>query len=36
MKEKSDGKWALPGGWADIGYTPTEVAAKEGFRRDRL
>lgn len=29
VKEKSDGKWALPGGWADVGYTPTEVAAKE-------
>ena len=29
VKEKSDGKWALPGGWADIGLTPTEVAAKE-------
>ncbi|WP_439875858.1 NUDIX hydrolase [Bacillus mycoides] len=29
VKEKSDRKWALPGGWADIGYTPTEVAAKE-------
>ncbi|MGE6400093.1 NUDIX hydrolase N-terminal domain-containing protein [Bacillus cereus] len=29
VKEKSDGKWALPGGWADIGYTPTEVAVKE-------
>ncbi|KFN02782.1 NUDIX domain-containing protein [Bacillus clarus] len=29
VKEKIDGKWALPGGWADIGYTPTEVAAKE-------
>lgn len=22
---------ALPGGWADVGYTPTEVAAKEVF-----
>ena len=21
----------MPGGWADIGYTPTEVAAKEVF-----
>ncbi|MBE7106277.1 NUDIX hydrolase [Bacillus cereus] len=31
VKEKSDGKWALPGGWADVGYTPTEVAAKEVF-----
>ena len=24
-----EGKWTLPGGWADIGYTPFEVAAKE-------
>lgn len=31
VKEKSDGKWALPGGWADVGYTPSEVAAKEVF-----
>lgn len=31
VKEKSDGKWALPGGWADISYTPTEVAAKEAL-----
>ena len=23
------GKWTLPGGWADIGYTPFEIAAKE-------
>ena len=30
-ERKSDGKWALPGGWADVGYTPTEVAAKEVF-----
>jgi ADP-ribose pyrophosphatase YjhB (NUDIX family) len=29
VKEKSDGLWALPGGWADIGYTPSEVAVKE-------
>lgn len=30
VKEKIDGgKWTLPGGWADIGYTPFEVAAKE-------
>ena len=29
VKEKIDGKWALPGGWADIGYTPSEVAVKE-------
>jgi ADP-ribose pyrophosphatase YjhB (NUDIX family) len=29
IREKLDGLWALPGGWADIGYTPAEVAAKE-------
>ncbi|WP_254909547.1 NUDIX hydrolase N-terminal domain-containing protein [Candidatus Enterococcus dunnyi] len=29
VKEKSDDSWALPGGWADIGYSPKEVAEKE-------
>lgn len=29
VKEKADGLWALPGGWADVGYTPSEVAVKE-------
>ncbi|MFS0906664.1 NUDIX hydrolase [Priestia aryabhattai] len=29
VKEKTDGKWSLPGGWADIGLTPSEVAVKE-------
>lgn len=29
VKEKVDGCWSLPGGWADIGYTPAEVAIKE-------
>ena len=29
VREKLDGKWALPGGWADIGYTPSEVVVKE-------
>ena len=29
VKEKLDGKWALPGGWADIGYSPSEVITKE-------
>lgn len=29
MREKADHAWALPGGWADIGYSPTEVAVKE-------
>ena len=30
VKEKSDqDRWTLPGGWADVGYSPFEVAAKE-------
>jgi ADP-ribose pyrophosphatase YjhB (NUDIX family) len=29
VREKTDGKWALPGGWADIGLTPSEVVVKE-------
>ena len=29
VKEKTDGLWALPGGWADIGYTPSEIVVKE-------
>jgi len=30
VREKLDGgRWTLPGGWADIGYSPFENAAKE-------
>ena len=29
VKEKVDGKWTIPGGWADVGYTASEVAVKE-------
>jgi ADP-ribose pyrophosphatase YjhB (NUDIX family) len=29
VRENSDGAWALPGGWADIGLAPSEVAVKE-------
>ncbi|MTD38960.1 NUDIX domain-containing protein [Erwinia sp. CPCC 100877] len=29
VKERSDERWALPGGWSDIGYSPKEVAEKE-------
>ena len=29
VKEAADGHWSLPGGWADIGYSPAEVAVKE-------
>jgi ADP-ribose pyrophosphatase YjhB (NUDIX family) len=29
VKESADSKWSLPGGWADIGYTPKEIVIKE-------
>lgn len=29
VREKADNAWALPGGWADIGYSPSEVVVKE-------
>ncbi|MBB6633151.1 NUDIX hydrolase [Cohnella thailandensis] len=29
VREKIDGAWALPGGWSDIGLSPSEVAVKE-------
>ncbi len=29
VQEKHDGCWALPGGWGDIGLSPSEVAVKE-------
>lgn len=37
VREKIDGgRWSLPGGWADVGYTPFEVAAKESFEETGL
>ena len=37
VRERSDGNWALPGGWADVGEIPSEAAEREvleeaGFR----
>lgn len=29
VKESADNKWSLPGGWADVGYSPKEVIVKE-------
>lgn len=29
VQEKVDGCWSLPGGWADVGYTPKQIAEKE-------
>ena len=37
VKERADGGWTMPGGWADVGDTPSEAAEREvleeaGFR----
>jgi len=29
VKESLDGKWSLPGGWADVGFSPKEAIVKE-------
>lgn len=29
VREQMDGCWSLPGGWADVGFSPKEVAIKE-------
>ncbi len=29
VKESMDGRWSLPGGWADVGYSPKENITRE-------
>ena len=29
VRERSDGRWTLPGGWADVGESPSECVARE-------
>ena len=29
VRERSDGRWTLPGGWADVGNTPAENVVRE-------
>ena len=31
VRERSDGKWTLPGGWADVGVSPAENVVREIF-----
>jgi len=31
VREKADGKWTLPGGWADVGDSPSEAVVREVF-----
>jgi ADP-ribose pyrophosphatase YjhB (NUDIX family) len=37
VRERRDGRWSLPGGWADVGWSPAamverEVAEESGYR----
>jgi len=29
VREVSDGRWSIPGGWAEVGESPSEVAVRE-------
>ncbi|WP_462324988.1 NUDIX hydrolase [Desulfoplanes sp.] len=29
VKERADGKWTMPGGWADVGESPAQSVARE-------
>jgi ADP-ribose pyrophosphatase YjhB (NUDIX family) len=31
VKERQDGLWALPGGWADVNESPSEAVVREVF-----
>jgi ADP-ribose pyrophosphatase YjhB (NUDIX family) len=31
IKERDDGGWSLPGGWADVGESPAEALAREVY-----
>jgi len=36
VQEKRDQRWTIPGGWADVGLSPSEVATKEVFEEAGL
>lgn len=36
VKEVTDGKWSLPGGWADVNESPAQSAIKEVFEETGL
>jgi hypothetical protein len=33
VRERSDGGWTMPGGWADVGDVPSQAAEREVWRR---
>ncbi len=36
VRERADGKWTLPGGWADVGESPAESVVREVFEESGL
>ena len=36
VRETIDGRWSVPGGWADVGLTPFEVAVKGSLEESGL
>ena len=36
VQERSDGKWCLPGGWADVGCRPSEMVEREVHEESQL
>jgi ADP-ribose pyrophosphatase YjhB (NUDIX family) len=36
QEKMDDNKWTVPGGWADVGYTPFQVAEKETWEETGL
>ena len=36
VQEKADGRWCMPGGWADVGELPSEMVAREAVEESGL
>ena len=36
VRERSDGRWCMPGGWADVGEVPSEMVAREVLEESGL
>ena len=36
VQEKKDRRWAMPGGWADVGEVPSQMVAREAFEESGL
>jgi ADP-ribose pyrophosphatase YjhB (NUDIX family) len=36
VREKADGRWSMPGGWADVGEHPSRMVSREVFEESGL